>query len=238
MRLRFSILFVSVLLAQMGCTSMTSTMLTRDESNQFWTRKGKLNGVPITLKVPTHAQLTVFETHYLVTDERGRTHPLPLPCVIRDFSQDFIYSEKIFTVDFKRPAAGLYNLHLLMTKDQYISKLQHDVTDRTIQQVTNLVGRFFPTGLARTAGVEDGESEPIFEEVQSVVAVGIFEIEAPDFEQEMSAFVNYHLNQPQHAMVAAPDVKVLQVPNPPAEPIPSPAPDTPSRGVPMQIPNQ
>jgi len=210
MRLQFSIFFACMLLVHTGCTSMTSTMLTRDESNQFWTRKGKLKGVPITLKVPTHVQLTVFETHYLIRDEQGITHRLPLPFVVRDFSQEFIYTEKIFTVDFKRPAAGLYNLHLLMTDDQYIAKLQHDVTDNTIQEVTSLVGRFFPSGLGpRTAGDEE-PPEQILQDVQSVVAVDIFEIDAPDFEQQMSAFINCHLNQSHDAFVAPPDVKVLQ----------------------------
>jgi hypothetical protein len=198
-------LFACLLLTQIGCNSMSSTMLTRDESNQFWTRKNGLKGVPITLKVPTHVQLTVFERHFLVNDENGRAYRLPLPFVVRDFSQEFIYSEKIFTVDFKRPAAGTYNLHLDLTDDQYIEKLQYDVTDTTIQRVTELVQQLVPGGLA--AETVSGEAEQNYEEIQSVVAVDMFEIDAPDFEEQMSAFVNCHLNQAHDAWVAPPGVQ-------------------------------
>lgn len=104
-------------------------MLTRDESNSFWTRKGNLKGVPITLKVPTHVNLTIFERHFLFEDGNGYHKRIKLPFVVRDFAQEFVYSEKIFTVDFKRPAAGLYNLNLDLTSDQYIDELQHDITD-------------------------------------------------------------------------------------------------------------
>ena len=138
MLLRHLAFFACVLLTQIGCSSMSSTMLTRDESNQFWSRKGALKGVPITLKVPTHVQLTMFERHFLFKNSEGQNVRLALPFVVRDFSQEFIYSEKIFTVDFKRPAAGLYNLNLDLSPDQYISELQHDVTDETIREVTAL----------------------------------------------------------------------------------------------------
>lgn len=205
MLLRILPLLACVLLTQIGCTSMSSTMLTRDESNQSWTRKNGLKGVPITLKVPTHVQLTVFERHFLVNDEDGHAHRLKLPFVVRDFSQEFIYSEKIFTVDFKRPAAGTYNLHLDLTDDQYIQKLQHDVTDTTIQGVTALVKQLAPSGLA--AETVSGQAEENYAEIQSVVAVRMFEIDAPDFEQQMSAFVNCHLNQAHDAWVAPPGVQ-------------------------------
>jgi len=185
-----------LLIAQIGCSSMNSTMLTRDESNQFWTRKGALKGVPITLKVPTHVQLTVFERHFLVYDEFGRVSRLTLPYVVRDFSQEFIYSDKIFTVDFKRPAAGTYNLDLDLTEDQYIQKFQYDVTDQTIEKVTSLVQQLVPGGFEAVSALDT-----YYKEIQSVVAVGMFEIDAPDFEEQMSAFVNCHLNQAHDAWV-------------------------------------
>src|SRR3954465_6481139 len=128
LRRTFPFAVVCILLAVIGCTSMTSTMLTRDESNRFWTRKGPLKGVPITLKVPTHVQLTVFERNFMVKgpDADPRARRVKLPFVIRDFSQEFIYTEKIFTVDYKHPASGTYNLHLKLTDDQYIQQFQHD----------------------------------------------------------------------------------------------------------------
>lgn len=206
MLLRF-LLLACVLVTQHGCTSMSSTMLTRDESNQFWTRKSGLKGVPITLKVPTHVQLTVFERYFMVNNADGRAYRLKLPYVVRDFAQEFVYSEKIFTVDFKRAAAGTYNMHLDLTEDQYIQKLQLDVTDTTINRVTALVTALAPGGLA--AVTASGEAEGYFEEIQSVVAVGMFEIEAPDFEDQMAQFVNCHLNQAHDAWIAPPDVTTI-----------------------------
>jgi hypothetical protein len=193
------------MVAQGGCNSMSSTMLTRDESNQFWTRKNGLKGVPITLKVPTHVQLTLFERHFLVKNDEDLTYRLRLPYVVRDFSQEFIYTEKIFTVDFKRPAAGTYNLRLNLTEDQYIQQFQHDVTDNTIAQVTSLVTQLVPGGLAaQTASGAGGAVDQLVDEVQSVVAVGMFEVDAPDFEDQMAAFVNRHLNQAHDAWVTPP----------------------------------
>jgi hypothetical protein len=167
---RLLLLFAaSAALFQAGCTSIGSTMLTRDESNSFWTRKAKLQGVPITLKVPTHVKLTVFERHFLVTDrDTKRTRRLTLPFVVRDFSQEFIYTEKIFTVDFKRPAAGDYNLKLDLSPDQYIQKLQLDVTDETITQVKGLVEKLVPGGFKGTpAGLEGAKVTNLIQEIQS-----------------------------------------------------------------------
>lgn len=209
MLLRFVFLATSLLTLQCGCTSISSTMLTRDENNQFWTRKSNLKGVPITLKVPTHVQLMIFERHFLFVDSKGRYQRVRLPFVVRDFSQEFIYTEKIFTVDFKRPAAGLYNLNLDLTPDQYINELQHDVTDETIKQVTALVKQIAPKGLPGFQTVSGSPDAPL-EEIQSVVAVDMFEIDAPDFEEQMTAFVNWHLNQTHDAWVAPPKVGPVQ----------------------------
>jgi hypothetical protein len=193
---------------------MSSTMVTRDESNQTWTRHQCLQGVPITLKVPTHVKVYVIEHHYLqrVKDEKDvvRTQRLTLPYVVRDFAQEFIYTEKIFTVDFRRPAAGTYNLRLDMTDDQYIEKVQHDVTDRTITDVGKLIKEVAPGGLFPTLRSEPGDPEDYLHEVTSVVAVGIFEIDAPDFEQQLTAFLNCHLNQAHDAWVAPPPVTAIR----------------------------
>lgn len=179
-------------------------MLTRDETNSFWTRKGNLKGVPITLKVPTHVNLTIFELHYMFAGD-GPTRRLKLPFVVRDFSQEFVYNEKIFTVDFKRPAAGLYNLNLDLTDDQYINELQHDITDDTLKQVGALLKDVAPKGFSgfKTVG---GHTDAPYEEIKSVVAVGMFEIEHPEFEEQMMAFINWHLNQAHDAWVAPPGI--------------------------------
>jgi len=110
-----------------GCASVESTMVTRDETNQYWERHNCLNGIPITIRVPTHLKLYVFHKHYiqpvnLDANNRAETYSeLDVGVVVRDFAQEFMYTEKVFFVDFKRPAAGSSNLRVKMTDQQYIA---------------------------------------------------------------------------------------------------------------------
>jgi hypothetical protein len=209
---------LTVTMAVAGCASATSTLLMRDESNSVWEKKKHLTGIPITLKVPTHVKVYVYETYYLQTVTVGgveRTERLKLPFNVRDFAQEFIYTEKIFTVDFKRPAAGTFNLRLDMTEDQYFQNVAQDVTDQTIQQVGSLIKTLAPGGLIPTlAGASDG-AVPLdaLVPVKSVVAVGIFEIDAPDFEQQLTTFINNHITQSHDAWTVAPGVtRIHRVP--------------------------
>lgn len=211
-----------MMVTYVGCASMDSTMLARNESNSGWERHPHLRGVPITVKVPTHVKLYVYEKHFFIPTEAG-IRRLELPYAVRDFSYDFIESEKIFTVDFKRPGAGDFNLRLDMKADQYIDKVQHDVTDKTLEDVTALIGSIAPGGIfgtpvapqksaAETAGGSFKEGIPAehLKEVNSVVAVGMFEIDAPDFEQQITEFVNCHLNKAHDAFVVPSNVKEIK----------------------------
>lgn len=193
-----------------GCQSSVSTMLTRNESNTAWDRHQCLSGVPITLKVPTHVKVYIYDTYFLDTVDVGGVHRvqrIKLKYPVRDYAQEFIYTEKIFTVDFKRPAAGTFNLKLEMTQDQYISKVQHDVTDKTIEQVTALFSTLAPKGLfAGAVSLDSASIDGQIGTIKSVSAVGIFEIDAPDFEQQVTDFINHHLNQSHDAFVTEPHI--------------------------------
>ena len=208
---RFGFIFGCALAAvSAGCQSSVSTMLTRNESNTAWDRHQCLSGVPITLKVPTHVKLYIYDTYFLDTVVVGgvpRVQRIKLKYPVRDYAQEFIYTEKIFTVDFKRPAAGTFNLKLEMTQDQYISKVQHDVTDKTIEQVTALFSTLAPKGLlAGAVSLDSASIDGQIGTIKSVSAVGIFEIDAPDFEQQVTWFINHHLNQSHDAFVTEPHI--------------------------------
>jgi hypothetical protein len=182
----------------------------RDDFNSVWT-KTRSRGTPITLKVPTHVKLYVYEKHFLEKIHVGdvvKMQYMKMPVVIRDFAQDFIYTEKIIMVDFKRPAAGSFNLDVELTDDQYIKRIQHNVTDETIARVSELVGKLAPQGLFKqTAG---GAFENLVMEVKSVVAVGVFEVDSPDFEHMVAAFVDCHLNRAHDAWMVPPGVDGFQ----------------------------
>lgn len=192
-----------------GCRSSSSTMFSRNETNSGWMQFRRVHGFPITIKVPTHLKLHVYEKHFL---EEGDGSYVDLPVTIRDFAHEMVYSEKIVMVDFKRPAAGTFNLDVDLTEDQYIKKIQHDVTDETLEQVNAILGTLSsPGGLFNPASTDadppqtDGDKS--LREVRSVVAVGVFEIDAPDFELQINEFLNCHINKAHDAWSAAPGPK-------------------------------
>ena len=193
-----------------SCKSIESTFFSRNEMNTGWQKVEHLKGVPITLKVPTHLKVEVIEKHYLTTSTIGGvsqvTH-LKVPVPMREVRHDFIRTEKMFTVDFKRPAAGRMDLTLEMNDEQYFKKIEHEVEDETINAISNLVqsvgSQFRPA-----AGGEDVEKN--VKEVESVVAFKVFEIDAPDFELQLSEFLQCHLNQSHDAWVAPPGVDAIR----------------------------
>jgi|GEM_PF-7045553 len=202
-----------------GCTSSSSTFLLRDESNSCW-QTTCTRGVPITVKVPTHVKMYVYEKHYLQVLSVGGVNQvqyLKLP-PMRDFAQEYIYTEKVVTVDFKRPAAGPFNLNVKFTADQYLDQVQQDLTDETIFRVgefLSTIGATFKPSL----GNGDGKAvniDDILKEVKSVVAVGIFEVDAPDFEQQVKTFLDGYLNKCNETIFSA-------SPAGEAPPLPAPA---------------
>jgi len=194
-----------------GCRSSSSTMFSRNESNTGWCEFDKADGFPITIRVPTHVKLYVYETHYLEQDDLGnnikKTRYVDLPVTIRDFAHEMIYSEKIVMVDFKRPAAGAFNLEVDLTEDQYIEKIQHDVTDDTLAQVNAILGTLNTAGGIFNPAAADPVESTSLTEVKSVVAVGMFEVDAPDFELQVNEFLNCHINKAHDAWRASPGVE-------------------------------
>jgi hypothetical protein len=233
--LRVRLPLACILSLSAGCTSVESTMVTRDETNQIWERHNCLNGIPITLKVPTHLKLYVFHKHYLeAVRKKGETkvsgvRPVNIDVVVRDFAHEFMYTEKVFVVDFKRPAAGSSKLRVNMTKEQYIDEIQHDITDETISAVTGVLGAFTgPRGLSVKAEPVSGDLKPDVTELRSLVAVGIFEIEDPDFEWKVKQFMDCHVNKSHDAWVVPPKVgSINRVGIPPGDNVQVPYPPVP-----------
>lgn len=212
--INLGLLMLAIVATTVGCSSIKSTMVDRDESNQCWQKHRHLRGIPITLKVPTHLKVYIFDIHFLEEVEIAgktviKTSEIDVP--IRDFATEVVTTDKIFTVDFKRPGAGAYNLRLDMDDKQYFEKIQHDVTDETLKKVDALVKQVAPKGiLATPAGGVLGEDDEIkFKQVKSVAAVGMFELDSPDLEQRVANFVNCHLNKSHDAFVVPPGANDL-----------------------------
>lgn len=203
----FVVVYGALLTWTSGCTSIESTMVTRDETNQTWEQHRCLKGIPITLKVPTHLKVYVFHKHYLEVVGANHVVPVEVDVVVRDFAHEFMYTDKIFTVDFKRPLAGSSNLLMEMTDEQYIDKLQHDVTDKSIEKIGGLITAISPQSKAGSMSAAGLADDRRIKEVRSLVATGIFEIESPDFEAQVMQFINCHVNQSHDAWVVPDGVK-------------------------------
>lgn len=188
-------------------------MLTRNECNTGWNKIAHLHGTPITLKVPTHLRIYVYEKYYMekvsvAGVSRWQRADVP---TLHDFGSEILYTDKIFTTDFIRPAAGTLNLDVNYTPDQYVQRVQQDITDETLKDVTKLLetlpGKFFPLPGAKLAS---GQDTADWKEIKSVVAANVFEIDDPHFEMNISEFVQTHLNSKctdnNSALVATPGV--------------------------------
>jgi len=167
-----------------------------------------LPGVPITLSVPTHLKVAIKSKHYLTQVTAGNVSSVErveLDVPVHAVEHDFINTEKIFTVDFKRPAAGTMDLTVDFKDDsQYFKQIKDKVTDETIKDVTGLLGALAPQGLLGVPA--SGEGGLGLQEIESVLAVEIFEIDAPDFELKVAEFLKCHLNRSHDAWVAPPGV--------------------------------
>jgi len=184
-----------------GCSSSRSTMLTRNECNTGWNKIGHLHGTPITLRVPTHVRIYVYEKYCMervTVAAVSRWQRADLP-PLYDFGSEVLYTDKIFTTDFIRPAAGTLNLDVDYS-DQYVQRVQQDITDNTLKDVTALLatlpGKFLPLPVGATKAGDDPGVD--WKEVKSVVAANVFDIDDPNFEENIASFVQEHL----HARVA------------------------------------
>src|SRR5579883_2578947 len=182
-----------------GCTSVKSTYFYRDDDDTHWKKKHS-KGIPITLDVPTHVRFNVIQRYYLVNGQ-----PLRVPdatdmsryvvYAARDIRYDLITEKKIFTVDMKRPAAGPYQNLTTFDNNQYFTKIDHRLEDKTIEtvgtQINNLVGKLLPLGSAAPgkaqAAGDVGQANLV--PLESVVCSEVFKLDAPDFEMQVAAFL-------------------------------------------------
>ena len=125
------------------------------------------------------------------------------------------YTDKVFLVDFKRPAGGVLNLkEASMDDEQYFSKIQAEVEERTLSDIgsaldtikdplSSLAKRNKNTAVPTSAGTPEGESNNTVNFQKSVVATKRFDISEPAWEDRLQNFVNEYIQATQ-AVVRAP----------------------------------
>jgi len=120
-----------------GCTSFTSTLVYPDAFKMKWA-KHRSKGYPITLRVPTHVKVEIIEKSYLYT-KAATPEPIydTTGVLLRkyDFQTQILHTDKVFTVDQKRPLAGTVNYNSHFSPDHSIEKMQSKLADDSIDQI-------------------------------------------------------------------------------------------------------
>ncbi len=107
------------------------------------------------------------------------------------------YTDKVFLVDFKRPAGGVLDVtSVKMDDEQYFADVQAKVTERTVEDISSVLAKFTPKASkaleAKPTSADTPESEANSEVhfQKSVVAMKRFDISQQGWEQVMMHFVN------------------------------------------------
>lgn len=125
------------------------------------------------------------------------------------------YTDKVFLVDFKRPAGGILDLkEASMDDEQYFSKVQAEVTEQTLADISTALNTLSgPLGklksdtsknkaIATSSSTPDEAANKNVDFQESLVAMQRIDISEPNWEVRVSEFVNAKLSQlnPQNAM--------------------------------------
>ena len=136
-----------------GCASMRTTPMKRLDDDSYCVQC-PANGVPITVKVPTHLEVKIYEQLFFKID--GNTIKLQNK---EDCKRNLkvattpIKTDKVIFVDPKRPGAGtsFYNMEF-NTDAQMITQYESFVYDRTLDDSSNLVAQLVPGVEPQTPG--------------------------------------------------------------------------------------
>lgn len=203
--------FLLITISACGCTSFCTTIVQRTPDNRFCPNfpKSKTKGLPVKLKVPTHIEATITEKFFVestqeaaadVANPNGRIKCREVGLWldgerIRHLEVDtkVIYTEKVFTVDFRRPAGGLLNLSAIdFDSEQYFKQVKASYEEKTLAQITSALGTLKPglTGSASASNL-NGISGLLMD--TRTVAVARFDISETDWESQLQCFVDHHI---------------------------------------------
>lgn len=193
------------LVVSVGCSSFSSTALSRMDDNTFVGNSNgnpkyggetrPFKGVPVTLSLPTHLDVYIDEEYYLGGDPNVNVLTEASIGQIRNVRTEVIRTKKVFITDFKRPAAGSLNLTQTFNDDQYWKGIQSTIDDQTIAESTKLLAAVLKAipASAKPVSAAKPTINPTYHKMTRVVAYQRFDINDPCFEQLVEEFVNSHL---------------------------------------------
>ncbi len=106
-----------------------------------------------------------------------------------NISTSVIYTDKVFTVDFKRPAAGLLNItDTTFDSEQYFKQINAKYTEETLKDINTAIG----TLTGRGSSVKLGNMDRSIATDKREVARARFDISEPCWEEQLHGFVDHH----------------------------------------------
>ena len=212
----YLVLTILLLFVTSSCTSFHTTALSRLDSDSLFVdcmgRKQKGKGIPVKMKVPSHVTVTVYEQQILIRGKEGvKLQSFSPPQY--EVKTGLAYTDKVFLVDFVRPAGGSLNLinsdpkkdGLAFDDEQYFKAIQADVTDQTMKQIAGALDEIakIPGSLAKKPAasgnvvsaniVSPSSGLPNVHFENSIVAYQRFDLARPHWEEEMNCFVEQYL---------------------------------------------
>jgi hypothetical protein len=170
-----------------------------------------MKGIPVKMKVPSHLLVTVYEQKLMLagTKEEGegtnkKTVPSGMYSLVSfnppqyGVETQLQYTDKVFLVDFKRPAGGILNITgATFDNDHYFSRVDAEVTEETIKDTSDAIRTLTEpltklTSSAAPSTASNNQANNVSFQT-SVVAMSRFDISEPGWEQCARDFVNQHL---------------------------------------------
>lgn len=200
MRLLLVILLL-VPLQHVGCTSFKTMSLGRLDNDSLYPEcfGKKKKGIPVKLKVPTHVVVSIYEQQVLVQGSDGvRLQSFSPP----QYEVDSVlaYTDKVFLVDFVRPAGGSLTIGenradgITFDDDQYFKSIKAKVEEQTMAQIGTALGTV-SGALTSSSGVVKGEDQdhPNLKFEKSIIACQRFDLARPHWEHEVNGFVQQYI---------------------------------------------
>lgn len=201
--MRGAILISIAMLVSSGCVSYRSTIMQRNADDSFSNNPtvSHTRGLPVKLKVPTHVEVTIKETFVVerVADGNQSIYR-EIPIVVdgrevhaQSVATRVIYTDKVFTVDFNRPAAGVLDLsNVSFDNEQYFAKIRAEYTEQTLADIGTALRTVRPL-LATPSAASTKRGDPNLAIDERMVAQTRFDLAEPDWEMMLQAFVEQHV---------------------------------------------
>lgn len=169
-----------------------------------------LKGIPVSIRVPSHLEITVVETTYW----EKKTEPGIRPTVqrlescrpTRTVLPHVRETEMIFVVDPQRPAAGEQKYGFEFQSNDadadeskegkgYLRNVKYKADDQTITQSAELLANSLSLVNAFQASVQKpNQNNSDLIATDRAIAFGRFDINSPTYECDVAAFLETHLN--------------------------------------------